>query len=211
MAGSRRLAAHDYVVALDYHQFWLYSCLCPEEDYSLPDLPEVRRDELDDLLDRAHKGDGIAQVPVEYTFSGTLLVVCPHQTNFQMPLRIEVWDGPPPDDTADWPEAFEAHLDVDPHGLYYTSPLMSAVRLDVPPGGYHAVITGRGFIARGNTGVPHPPDSWRIRVWPSAGPRAARRLSAWTCLSAKPMRLTCSRCSTWPLPATCRRLPPAST
>ena len=179
MAGSRRLAAHDYVVALDYGEFWLYSCLCPEEDYSVADRPELARDELDDLLRRALEGDSIAQTPVEYTFGSTLLVLCPHQTNFQMPLRIEVWDGPPPDDIADWPEAFEAHLDVDPHGLYYSSPLMGAARLDVPPGGYHAVITGRGFVARGNTGVPHPGDSWRIRVWPSAGPPAARRLRAW--------------------------------
>ncbi len=180
MADPRLLAADDYIVELDHGQFWLYSCLCPEEDYPLDDLPELAWDDLSDLLQRATEGDGIAQVPVEYSFSGTLLVLSPHQNNFEMPLRVEVWNGPPPEDErGDWPEAFEAHLDIDPHGLCYASPTMNATKLDVPPGGYHALITGRGFRAYGWPGSNTPGDSWRIRLWPSTGPQEARRLSAW--------------------------------
>jgi hypothetical protein len=179
MAGSGLLTAHDYIVRLDYGQFWLSSCLCPEEDYPLDDLPELAMDELSDLLQKAHEGDGIAQLPVEYSFSGTLLVLSPHQANFEMPLRVEVWDGLPPDDMAEWPEAFEAHLDVDPHGLRYDSPTMGTVRLGVPPSAYHMLITGRGFVAHGWPGSATPGDSWRIRLWPSTGPQAPRRLSAW--------------------------------
>lgn len=178
-ADSRLLTSYDHVVALDHGQFWLYSCLCPEEDYPLDDLPELAWDDLPDLGHRANEGDGIAQIPVEYSFSGTLVVLSPHQNNFQMPLRAEIWDGPPPDDLADWPEAFEAHLDVDPHGLYYSSTTMSSTRLGVPPGGYHALITGRGFVAHGWPRSTIPGDTWRIRLWPSAGPQQARRLTAW--------------------------------
>ncbi len=172
------ISAHDYVVPLDNHQFYLSSCLCAEEDYALDNQPELAMYQEPDLIQRAIEGDGIAQIPVEYTFSGTFLVLSPQQTNYEMPLRVEVWDGPPPDDTADWPEAVEAHLEVDPHGLYFSSTTNSAPRLDVPPGGYHALITGRGFVAYGSTGQP-PDDSWRMRLWPSRGPQAARRISAW--------------------------------
>lgn len=177
MADARLLAAQDHVVALEYHQFFLSSCLCAEEDYSL-DIAAVDAMHDNDLLQRATAGDGIAQDPVDYTFSGTLLVLSPQEYSSEMPLRVELWDGPPPDDTADWPEAVEAHLDVDPHGLWYTT-FGRAARLDVPPGGYHALITGRGFIAYGSVGADAPDVTWRIRLWPSPGPQAARRLSEW--------------------------------
>jgi 8-oxo-dGTP pyrophosphatase MutT (NUDIX family) len=126
--------------------------------------------------------DGIAQVP------GTLVVLSPHQNNFEMPLRVEVWDGPPPDDTAEWPEAFEAHLEIDPHGLSYNSPTMTTVSLGVPPGRYHTLITGRGFVAHGWPGSTTPGDSWRLRLWPSASPQPPRRLSAWHAPGTEPTR-----------------------
>jgi hypothetical protein len=109
-------------------------------------------------------------------------VLSPHQNNFEMPLRVEVWDSAPPDDVAEWPEAFEAHLDVAEDGLIYDSPPggnVHQVPLRVPPGGYHSVITGRGFVAHGWPGSSTPGDNWRIRLWPSTGPQAPRRLSAW--------------------------------
>jgi len=59
----------------------------PEEDYPLDDLPELAMDELSDLLQMAGEGIGIAQIPVEYSFSGTILVLSPHQANFEMPRR----------------------------------------------------------------------------------------------------------------------------
>src|SRR5262249_33800912 len=74
------ISAHDYVVALDHHHFYLYSCLCPEEDYPLGDLPMLAWGELSELGQRAYENDGIAQIPVEYGRSGTLVVLSPHQT-----------------------------------------------------------------------------------------------------------------------------------
>jgi hypothetical protein len=128
-----------------------------------------------ELVVQAIDSDGIAQVP------GLLLVLCPRQYNFEMSLRVEVWDSPPADDAAEWPEAFEAHLDVTEDGLIYDSPPggVNQVPLRVPPGGYHALITGRGFVTHSSPGSTTPGDSWRIRLWPSTGPRAPRRLSAW--------------------------------
>jgi hypothetical protein len=84
-----------------------------------------------------------------------------------------------PDDAAEWPEAFEAHLDVDHHGLSYDSPTMGTFSLGVPPGAYHALIAGQGFIAHGWPGSTTPGDRWRIRLWPSSGPEVPRRLRAW--------------------------------
>jgi hypothetical protein len=165
MAVSRLVSAEDHVVILDYGQFYLLSYVDPDTGDELPEVSEV--------VDQAIASDGIAQIP------GLLVVLSPHQANFKTPLRIEVWDGPPPGDAAEWPEAFEAHLDVAHDGLSYHSPAISAVRLGVRPGAYHALITGRGFVAHGWPGSTTPGDSWRIRLWPSPGPLAPRRLRAW--------------------------------
>lgn len=179
VADSELLTSLDYIVPYDHGQFWLCSCLCVEEDYPLDVVALPDYDEMASLDYREIQDEGIWQIPVEYSFSGMLVVLSPHQNNFEMPLRVEVWDGPPPDDITDWPEAFEAHLEVDPHGLYYSSTTGGSARLGVPPGGYHALITGRGFVAHGWPGSTTPGDSWRIRLWPSPGPQAPRRLSAW--------------------------------
>jgi hypothetical protein len=170
MAGSGLLSAQDHVVVLDYGQFYLRTYRGPNADPDA-DLPEIV--EIVEIVGQAINAEGIAQSP------DTLVVLSPHQNNFEMPLRVEVWDAPPPDDTAEWPEAFEAHLDVRDGGLAYESPTADFTPLEVPPGAYYALITGRGFVARGWPGSTTPGDSWRIRLWPSAGPQAPRRLSSW--------------------------------
>ncbi|MCW3842334.1 hypothetical protein ONA70_19735 [Micromonospora yasonensis] len=43
----------------------------------------------------------------------TVLVRVPHQNNFEMPLRVEVWTEPPPRDFGQWEEIFECALEVD--------------------------------------------------------------------------------------------------
>jgi hypothetical protein len=52
--------------------------------------------------------------------------------------------------------------------------------IDVPPGLYHALITGRGFVSHGWPGSTEPGDEWRIRLWPSPTPPEPRRLCAFT-------------------------------
>jgi hypothetical protein len=138
------LYAQDLVVGLDYGQSYLYTYHEPDADFE--DDPAINV-----MVDRAIDAGGIAQA------RGVL----------------EAWDGPPPDDAAEWPEAFEAHLDVEDYGgLAYDSPAEHFAQLDVLPSAYHALITGRGFVAHGWPGSTTPGDSWRIRLWPSAGPQA---------------------------------------
>jgi hypothetical protein len=90
VAGSGLLYAEDLVVGLDYGQFYLLPY--PDDADLEDDLPGI-----DVMVGRAIDAGGIAQSP------STLVVLSPHQVNFAMPLRVEAWDGPPPDDTADWP------------------------------------------------------------------------------------------------------------
>lgn len=143
------------MVALDYGTFNLYT----SEDGLENDLQ---------ALEASADGIGIAV--------GVVSVSSPHQNNFAMPLQVEVWSGDPPSDLDEWQEAFELHLDVGEYGLVYGSPTMDYVPLPVLPGSYHALITGRGFVAIGWPGSTTPGDSWRIRVWPSSGPSRPARL-----------------------------------
>src|SRR5579864_7912070 len=99
------ISAEEFVARLDYGQFYLQTYFDPEDD------PDDELPDISELVDMAIDAGGIAQAP------GTLVVLSPHQANLEMPLRVEIWDAPPLDDAAEWPEAFEAHLDVDHHGL----------------------------------------------------------------------------------------------
>lgn len=147
----------DGVVALDYGQFYLH---VGETD------PELAVE----VLALAQQGDGIALK------DGLLVVMSPHQYSFRMGLRVEVWSGSPEADLDDWQEAFEVHLDVDRYGVDYESPTVARTPLPVPTGSYHALITGRGFVARDRLGSTTPGDAWRLRFWPGGGPVEPRRL-----------------------------------
>jgi hypothetical protein len=100
-----------------------------------------------DVLHGAIEGDGIAQ------HGDYLVMLSPHQSKFEMPLAIEVWDEQPVGGEADeveWPEAFEADLNIGLTGsLCYSSPTMDGAAFSAPPGAYRALIAGRGFVARG--------------------------------------------------------------
>jgi hypothetical protein len=150
----------ELVVALDYGQFYLHTA---DND---PELAVT-------LLEQAQDSDGIAQT------DGLVVVESPHQNNFAMPLTVEVWDGQPADDLDQWQEAFEAHLEVTDQ-LVYESPTMDLTDIAVPPGSYHALISGHGFVTHGWPDDTEPRDEWRIRLWPSPGPEKARRLRAFS-------------------------------
>src|SRR5689334_13667120 len=124
MSGAVLSSSEDLILSLDYSVFYLRT---GEED---PDL----------AVDLLGEGDGIAQR------GGLVVVTSPHQNNFEMPLRVEVWTGRPEDDLEMWEEAFEVHLDVGDDGLLYESPTVDIVSLPVRRGSYHALITGRGFV-----------------------------------------------------------------
>lgn len=161
MPGAAMSSSEDLVVALDYGQFYLHTS---EED------PELAVD----LLGEAQGAAGIAQQ------GGLVVIESPHQNNFEMPLRVEVWTAQPGDNLDDWEDAFEVHLVVGHDGLMYESPTLDMTPLPVPLGSYYAIITGRGFVGHGWPGSTTPGDSWRIRVWPSDGPSNPARLRRFT-------------------------------
>ena len=162
MTAPNLIWSRDFTVALDYGQFHLYTDVV--EDLDLP----VR------VPERALEGQGIAQS------GGLLVVLSPHQNNFDMALRVETWTSRPDDDLQEWPEAFEAHLTVGSFGLLYESPTLNGRSLEVPLGKYHTEVAGRGFVAHGWPGSTKPGDRWRIRLWPEQEWRPARRISQWT-------------------------------
>ena len=89
MTDARQLSRQELSVELDYGQFSLCTA-------------DVDPDLVHELLERALDGDGIAQT------DAVLVVLSPHQNNFEMPLAVEVWDAPPAGDLSEWQEAFEA-------------------------------------------------------------------------------------------------------
>ena len=154
--------AHDAVVRLDYGQFSLYGSFGRSGDYI-------------GYLKDALAGERIAG-------GAHGLVVCsPHQNNFEMPFRVELWDRKPPEDEADWEEIFLRALVVDDGGLSYQSPTMNETVFDVPVGNHAVLICGRGFVYHGWPGTTRPGDVWRVQMWPSANRPVPvpSRIKAW--------------------------------
>jgi hypothetical protein len=174
MGVRRLLQAQDLTVALDYGQFYLYGTPGPYGDAHTGDVDMV------DLVQQAIERDGIAQR------HGVVVVLSPHQNNFAMRLRVEVWSAEPPDDLDAWQEGFEASLMVGDGRLFYESPTLGGRTITVPPDAYAARITGRGFVARGWPGSTKPGDEWRVQLWPSAAKEPPRRLRAWAAPPPEP-------------------------
>lgn len=130
---------------------------------------------LDDNVEVLHRAftSGIAQ--------GRYLTVflTPHQSNYPLPVTVELWDGRPPDDLAAWPEVFEATITSGAEGLLWSSPTLEGVVIPVPAGTYRALIAGRDFTRTIVDSTSHP-DSYRVQLWLSDGQIEPRRLSAWT-------------------------------
>jgi hypothetical protein len=155
----------DLTVALECGLFYL----------SGDPLADAAADALDGVVDEAVAGQGIASTPGnEY-----VVVRSPHQNNFAMRLRVEVWPVEPPDDLDHWQEAFDTGLVVGAGGLVFESPTAESHVVPVPPGRYAVRITGRGFVRRGWPGSTTPGDEWRLRLWPARDPVRPRRLRAW--------------------------------
>jgi hypothetical protein len=154
----------DLTVDLDYGQFYLSSL--PQPDVT---------DALVRLVEKAIAGQGIAGTEG----NEFVVVFSPHQNNFAMPLRVEVWPAEPPDDLDEWQEAFLTGLLIGPGGLVYETPTFEPVSVPVPPGRYAVRITGRGFLNYGWPGSTTPGDEWRLQLWPAGGPIRPRRLRSW--------------------------------
>lgn len=161
MAATTPTLVYDLVVRLDYGQFGIYGGYRPGIDNM-------------DLLTQAITGSGIA------SYECGVIVISPHQNNFRMPLRIEIWDGRPPDDRDSWEEVAESTLSVEGGELRYESPANDGTASCAVPDGRYAVrICGRGFVNRGWPGSTEPGDSWRVQLWPAVIEILDQRIKEW--------------------------------
>jgi hypothetical protein len=152
-----------YTVTLDYGQFYLYD----RRHVSAQD------DDIGALLEQAITGNGIARG------LGTVVVLFPHQNTFAMPLTVEQWDGPPPDDLIDWQEGYLTGLTVAEHGLMYQSPPWTATSWTIRrEPGRRASPDVASSIADGPAA--RPGDAWRLQAWPTIAPVGPRRILYWT-------------------------------
>jgi len=139
------------VLAMDYGQF----CL----DGGLGDIDN----ELE-LLEQA-------QAEQPSAGDGTMIVVvCPHQNNFEMSVDVQVFDRRPAADRSQWQQVSENRLEVEESGmLSVSSPTTEPVAVAVPSGRYVVEVSGRGFVNYGWPGSTTPGDVWRLRLWPDDG------------------------------------------
>ena len=122
-------------------------------------------DNFDDvLLSRA------TQAPPSHSDTVSMLVLTPHQNNFDTAVDVEVWGQRPEDDRVQWQQVSEGPLTVDSNEvLHIDSPMSNPATCPVPAGRYIVEVSGRGFITYGWPGSTEPGDVWRLRLWPDDG------------------------------------------
>lgn len=145
------VSSEQVFLMMDYGQFYLRGGLDDGEN-EYPLLEQA-------LANQPNAGDG-----------KTMVVLSPHQNNFEMQIDVEVFTARPPIDDDQWQQIIEDHLVIGPDGvLQIDSPTTSPVDCVVTPGSYLVQISGRGFVNYGWPGGTTPGDVWRIRLWPADG------------------------------------------
>lgn len=151
MGSATQISEHAVVLAMDYGQFSISGGLGDLDD----DL---------ELLEQAQAAQPSAGN------GNALVVLSPHQNNFEMPITVQVWDGRPPADRGEWQQVSEGRLRVSDAGqVMIASPTTVEVFCEVPDGDYLIDVSGRGFVNYGWPGSTTPGDVWRIRLWPNDG------------------------------------------
>lgn len=160
---SVRLSAETRTEAMDYGFFTLRG---GPSSHDLDPMP---------LLDAADGHDVASD-------GRTVLVLSPHQNNFELEVTLEVWDAEPPEDPDAWEQVVRAPLEVTDARLDFEAPTLPGSRYDVASGRYVLEVSGRGFVTRGWPGSTTPGDVWRVRLWPAAagGSPDAVSLKSWT-------------------------------
>jgi hypothetical protein len=154
MADARMLSTTRIAIGMDYGQFSVHGAAGGRDDLEL--LEEARAS------------------PPSASDGGIVVVLSPHQNNFDMAIDIEVWDAAPASDRGEWDQVSLHPFRVDPRAkLYLESPTLDGVWVDVAAAVDAVVdvieISGRGFVNHGWPGSTEPGDTWRIRLWPSDG------------------------------------------
>ncbi|WP_210729898.1 MULTISPECIES: hypothetical protein [unclassified Rhodococcus (in: high G+C Gram-positive bacteria)] len=152
---SETAVSSDHVeLTMDHGQFYLRGGLDDGEN-EYPLLKQA-------LASQPAAGDG-----------KTLVILSPHQNNFEMSIDVELFTARPSSDDDQWQQVSEDRLEIGPEGvLQIDSTTMDPVDCAIPPGDYLVQVSGRGFVNYGWPGGTTPGDVWRIRLWPSDGAEA---------------------------------------
>ena len=149
---GRLLSKNELTLFMDYGQFDINGGL-GEWDAQLDGLNHAMAD------------------PPSYSDGTTIVVLSPHQNNFDMRIVVETWSQQPPSDGDRWQQVSVERLAVGPDAQIHLSspPDMSGPDIAVPAGKYLVEISGRGFVNYGWPGDTKPGDDWRLRLWPDDG------------------------------------------
>lgn len=151
------LLVRELVIASDYGQ--IYVTDAEGLDETSPQTEE------DNSLERSYEDAHESRRFVGYD-GGMLNILTPSQYNWEAPLRLEVFNAPPPLDTDEWDHVAEAPLRV-PSGrlIFEASGGGIPHETSVPPGIYRARVSGRDFVA--GIGEIEGRERWRIQLWPA--------------------------------------------
>lgn len=103
----------------------------------------------------------------------SIMVMSPHQNNFEMRVVVETWTRQPPRDDESWEQVSVERLSIGAEQvLLIESPTLEPADVSLPAGEYWVEISGRGFVNYGWPGSTAPGDDWRLRIWPASEPAA---------------------------------------
>lgn len=153
MAGdeSQFSAEYQFHLEMDHGQFYLGGGLGHLDD-EYPLLQQA-------LSAPPHAGDG-----------RTVVVLSPHQSNFHMPVTVQVLLSRPVPDPTMWQQICQDRLEIGEAGTFSIDTTIGTndVSCPVDPDRYLVEVSGRGFVRYQWQGD-EPADTWRIRLWPDDG------------------------------------------
>ncbi|MFH5210146.1 hypothetical protein ACHIPZ_18355 [Antrihabitans sp. NCIMB 15449] len=98
-----------------------------------------------------------------------IVVISPHQNNFDMEIDVSLWKAAPAPDRDDWQIVVDEYIEIDHNSelRVLTVDGVNTAHFGVAAGHYRVDISGRDFTAEGWPGSTTPGDRWRVRLWPA--------------------------------------------
>ena len=144
MTPNGPIRSETYRLFMDYGQFYLFGG--GEGD---PELVEKA------IEDGSIANDG-----------RNIVVLSPHQNNFDMKIKVELWGDRQDADRDQWQFVSDQTIRISDSGILNISSVgTKEIGFPLSPGTYHVEISGRGFKNVGWPGNTKPGDAWRVRLW----------------------------------------------
>jgi hypothetical protein len=156
----------DLAIEINYGQVYIYSTAPwandPENNAAMRALDDARQ-----------SGRFVG------TADGLVDLVTPVQSNFNAPMRVEIWPAEPASDDDDWDHVVDVDLDATTGWLLFEgSGGRNPIICDVPTGTYRARLSGRGYTAA-VVDRAEGMDSYRLRLWPRGEDRPPTLRKSW--------------------------------